>query len=422
MSCLSAWINDDYGDGEISLKYYSSIIPDEQRKIAQETRKMINEKIGSFSDILASVNKHDCSDRIRKIANNLGSLALQVQWVEGDSKTAEESFLKINQSATKISDAELELIINRNLAHAISSRAIIRAGRGHNYWSAFKQQEQSKIIELAKEIHVLLFRSGEINVDDISSYPIGGSLSSIHALDVVTQTVLICNQITDFHSDCNQGNSSNVVNCLKNVLSIVKYINSKDPCSLGLHPFVYFYSDIGKHKIGSFYGIMQLFVDIRNNSKELNKFIENRERFEEILLKYSFLVQQIIRRWRQSKKGYKEVTLYYKALINILHENKNTDCTKAIENLKALDSFKYLQIEIVDNSATTLKSNFSRGQKKQIKIDALVKGLPRCAICNGYMSLYSSSVDHIVRKREGGDSIIDNAQLTHIYCNTTFKN
>ena len=41
-------------------------------------------------------------------------------------------FLKINQLATKISDAELELIQNRNDAYAIAARAIVRAGRGYN--------------------------------------------------------------------------------------------------------------------------------------------------------------------------------------------------------------------------------------------------------------------------------------------------
>lgn len=31
LSSLSAWINDDYGDGEISRKYYDTFIPDDQK-------------------------------------------------------------------------------------------------------------------------------------------------------------------------------------------------------------------------------------------------------------------------------------------------------------------------------------------------------------------------------------------------------
>ena len=44
----------------------------------------------------------------------MGALAIQLQWVEGNADKAEDSFLKINQCATKISDAELELIENRD--------------------------------------------------------------------------------------------------------------------------------------------------------------------------------------------------------------------------------------------------------------------------------------------------------------------
>ncbi len=34
----------------------------------------------------------------------------------------------------------------------------------------------------------------------------------------------------------------------------------------------------------------------------------------------------------------------------------------------------------------------------------------------------SISIDHKIRKEDGGLGNLDNAQLTHLYCNTTFKN
>ena len=126
LSSLSAWINNDYGDGKISQEYYETFIPEDQKRIAERTRRIINDRIGSFEDIFNIRRKSDgISEEKLKLANNLGSLAIQVQWVEGDSSSAEESFLKINQSATKISTAELELIKSRNQAHAIASRARI---------------------------------------------------------------------------------------------------------------------------------------------------------------------------------------------------------------------------------------------------------------------------------------------------------
>ncbi|WP_372726522.1 HNH endonuclease [Nostoc sp. C057] len=33
-----------------------------------------------------------------------------------------------------------------------------------------------------------------------------------------------------------------------------------------------------------------------------------------------------------------------------------------------------------------------------------------------------NSIDHIKRKADGGLGTLENAQLTHPYCNTTYKN
>ena len=123
LSSLGAWINDDYGDGIVSLKYYENYVSEEQRKIAEKTRKLVNEKIGSFREIMEICRNVNVStdERKKKIAKNLGALALQLQWVEGNADKAEDSFLKINQLATKISNAELELIQNRNYAYALAA-------------------------------------------------------------------------------------------------------------------------------------------------------------------------------------------------------------------------------------------------------------------------------------------------------------
>src|SRR5690606_27124917 len=46
LSALICWIKDDYGDGDISKKFYGDSINDEHREIAEKTRKLINKKIG----------------------------------------------------------------------------------------------------------------------------------------------------------------------------------------------------------------------------------------------------------------------------------------------------------------------------------------------------------------------------------------
>ncbi len=51
LSALISWVNDDYGDGKCSQEFYTYNIPEEQKIIARETRKLIDEKIGSFAKL-----------------------------------------------------------------------------------------------------------------------------------------------------------------------------------------------------------------------------------------------------------------------------------------------------------------------------------------------------------------------------------
>lgn len=98
ISCLIAWINDDYGDGKISKLAFNNLIPDEQIEVAKETRKLIEKEIGSFSDYALAL-KHPEKVEANIVANakKLGALAIKLQWVEGEVEAAERSYLKIHQ-------------------------------------------------------------------------------------------------------------------------------------------------------------------------------------------------------------------------------------------------------------------------------------------------------------------------------------
>lgn len=422
LSSLGAWINDDYGDGEISRQYYGNVIPQEQLETAQKTRELINSKIGSFKEIFSITRNPAVSadERKKRIAKNLGALAIQLQWVEGNADKAEDSFLKINQCATKISDAELELIENRDKAYALAARAIVRAGQGYQYWSKFSDEAQTKILDNAKKIHHIMFGEVPMNIDDINSFSVGGTQSSSLTLDVVNQTVKICNGITDIKKAI-FGDENDVINMLRNTLKILQYIHSKEKFSLGLHPFVYFYSDLGKHKIGSYYGIL-LFVKNLISDNKLNNFIQVRAKFEDVVYTYSFIVQQIIRKYRQTKRSYDKIANYFSDLMNIIRSNDKMSSEEIINELRNLPEYKYLQTEIIDNEEVEIRGHFSRGRRQQIKLQTFVSNLPKCPICGGYLDNYSISVDHIIRKSDGGSNAKVNGQVTHLYCNTTYKN
>src|SRR4028118_595117 len=89
LSSLLAWINDDYGDGEISQKFYDGNISEEQKKAATEARKLIKEKIGAYKDYESLVSKPAQVDpKKQERVGNFAVGAISLQWVEGDARKA----------------------------------------------------------------------------------------------------------------------------------------------------------------------------------------------------------------------------------------------------------------------------------------------------------------------------------------------
>lgn len=335
----------------------------------------------------------------------------------GDSRKAEESFVKINQKSTPIGDRELEIITNRDKSYAACTRLILRAAKGHDYISNITDDEdKNEIAKLAKEVHFLMFGKKSVSYTELNDLPIAGMLSSSHTLDIIAQTVIICNE-NDKKLLNSEISAKSLKRLLLNCKRTLSFIHSKEQYSLGFHPYIYFYNDIGGHKIGNYYGILQFISDIKDKSTEIDKFIKNRERLETIIMKYGFVFQQLQRKWRQSKRAYKELATFYRDLLNEI--DKESDNNVVINKISS--KYNFLDFKIIDNEVINKKSNFSQGKKKQIKIQSMASTLLKCPICNGYLTPNSSSIDHIQRKEDGGTNAIENGQLTHLYCNTTYK-
>ena len=421
LSALASWINDDYGDGPISMEYYGGEIPEEQKIIAEKARELINERIGAFKDYkLANRAPEKVSKYISEKAKGLGALALQVQWVEGNSQKAEESFFKINQQAAPIHPTELMLIKSRKKANGVAARAIIRSGTGHKYWSIFGEDKQATIQELAEEIHELLFRPTYATPIKTLDLPIGGKIFSNDGLTLVYETINIINNITDKDIDDIKEdiNGDETIKYMKKTKKILQRINSIHPSSLGLHPVVYFYSLRGRHKIASYYAILD-FVMYLEQQARLNDFIKIRSSMEEILLNYEFLVQQIVRKYRQSKNGYTHIKDYYVALMESLLQGKNVHET--IDAIVKSKEFSYLTKAIQGEEEVKSKT-YTKERKSLAFIVESVKNANRCAICNGLLHKNSITIDHKVRKSDGGLGSLENSQLAHPYCNSTYKN
>ncbi len=421
LSSLYAWINDDFGDGKISKMFYDGIIPEDQIQLGENTKKIVRKRIGSYEDFkLALTNPEKVKPAIIQRAKNLSALAIQLQWVEGDANKAESSFFKINQQAAPINKTELILLESRKKPNCISARAIIRSGKGHKYWSGFTSENQLKVQELAKEINAILFAPPLQTPIKTLDIPIGGKVYSAQTLPLILDFVNIANNVGDnFKESLPDDNTGEItIKYLEKVRKIAYRINSNHPSSLGLHPIVYFYSQDGRHKVASFYATIA-FVMKLESTNQYQKFISVRSNFEFFVLKYDYLIQQIVRRYRGAFASYPYITEFYFAVINELTKpNSTLDIVAA--NLAKTDKYNYLSLMTEKELVTS--NEFNTERKSAVYINEALNAAPKCKICNGFIHRNSISIDHIKRKQDGGGGSVENGQLSHPFCNTGIKN
>lgn len=418
LSSLIAWINDDYGDGQLTRAAYDSLIPDEQIEIANKTRRLINKEVGPYSEYkLALTNRERVSSDIASRAKSLASIAVQLQWVEGDADVAEASFFKINQQAAKIDPTELKLIQSRKKPNGIASRAIIKGGVGHQYWAKFSEANTNEIEILSKEINQVFFLPKVKKPIKTLDLPIGGKGYSTQSPLLIYDFVNIVNRDNP-NIDTNDESGAVTISFLKKSRKIAYLLNSQHPSSLGLHPAVYFYSKTGRYKTASFFATVEFIMELEQKQR-LKEFISIRATFEDLLIEYDFVIQQILRQYRESSKALPYIKKFYLDLMTELIDNKG-DKEVSIKNILSKPEYNYIQVTEKSDSVAT--SNFSDETKSSIFItEALDKSL-RCKICNARIHINSISIDHKIRKKDGGLGSVDNAQLTHPYCNTTIKN
>lgn len=213
-------------------------------------------------------------------------------------------------------------------------------------------------------------------------------------------------------------NGSITIKQLEKCLKITRLLNSNHPSSLGLHPAVYFYAKNGRHKPASFLATIDFVMELQKQ-KKFNEFTKIRKEFELFLVNYEDMIQQIVRKYRSSSASYPHIRDLYLCLMDLLANGKGTETAQ--KEILALPLYKYLTTR--DLSVDDFPgAKFSSGQKSEIFMKEALEHATKCRICGGYIHLNSVSIDHIERKQDGGLSTIDNGQLTHPYCNTTYKN
>lgn len=422
LSVLKAWIEDDYGDGALSYEYFGREISKEQKKIADITRKLINESIGSYKQLKLKNEKQDLPAEERKSISKIISRGLQVQWVKGDADKAEHSFFKINTQGTPLDQIEELLLKNRNKPIPIAARAVIRAGTGHKYWSSFSKDNADKIEQFSKELHTTLFEPEIKRPIKTLDLPLGGSKGVRTALQVLIDFILIATrnqqgfpkEISDLQNDI-EGQAT--VETLRRTARLSKRVTGNDSGSLGLHPAIYFYGPSGRHSSAMFMGLMTLISKriIENNNKFFFDFTYAREKLEEILITKKDLIATILQKHISKNRINIYSDFINELIIRITNNEQITDDT--------IVAITKLEGKIVLGNFTNNGSAFSDDAKSESFIKAALKSAIRCPICNGYLDPEKSiSYDHIKRTREDGAGNTENCQLTHPFCNQSIKN
>jgi hypothetical protein len=425
LSALRAWIEDDYGDGTVSIGYFSNEIGAAQKKIAKKTQKMVDERIGKYALIKDALLKPDnYPQRSVQRARNMATRELSLQWVNGDAEKAESSFFKINTQGTPLDDAEELLLRNRKRSIAIAARSIIRAGTGHKYWSKFSDNERNNIEQNARKLHVLFFSPEVDSPIKTLDLPLGGSKSPLDALEMLMQLVSITNgkqgefkkPIGDFDEDLDGSKTSQV---LEQCFLISSRVTGNGPGSLGLHPAIYFYSERGRHLPDLLLGTLLLFRQkIQNGDKAFFKnFTIHREKIEDYIIKNKSLISQAIQIAR-SQTRYLKVAELLEFLVNRFTSSETFSDEEMVGVIAPSSISKILAVQRPLGGG----GGFSDDTKSAIFLKNSLKSAVTCQLCNGKIDVQKAvSYDHVVRKVDGGSNSDENGQLTHPFCNTGMK-
>ncbi|NLR39032.1 HNH endonuclease [Novosphingobium sp. ERW19] len=424
LSALRAWIEDDYGDGSISRKYYGNEISDDQKRIADRVRRLVEKEIGRYSQIKdALVNPESYDEASVQRARNMATRSLSLQWVVGDAEKAESSFFKINTQGTPLDRTEELLLKNRKRPVAIAARSILRAGTGNKYWSRFDEASSEEIVSHSRKIHELIFKPYLKQPIKTLHLPLGGGASPLLALDLLIKFTTLCNasqtnpypKIESFAVDID-GESTKAT--LKNCFKVASWLTGNDASSLGLHPAVYFYTDQGRHSADMFLAFTSLVArKLAFNQKVFFKdFTDHRKKIEDFLIQLKPMLALLINSVTSSRRVQK-LSEFVEAVVEQAKSGHDLEINWAIDQISPNSRAK-----ILTASEEITTSTFTKDTKSAIYLRDSLSAAIKCPICGGFLEpANSASYDHEKPVREGGLGSIDNGKLTHPYCNTGIK-
>lgn len=416
LSALLAWVNDDYGDGPYSYNYFGGVIPTAQKALAKRTKAEVEKRVGTFSHYSSQISSGNESLDSRT-SSRIGSFVrrgLQVQWIYGDADKAESSFFKINTQGSVLDPTEGRILQNRRKAPALAARSVVRAATGHKYWSKFPESTQEAIAKKATSIHKSLF-APELNTPvKTIDLPVGGSSSVTDALDLlISLSEMVDHQKRPVEKHEDDVDGTLTLKLLTDLEKVTGTLIGNQSKSLGLHPFVYFYTAKGRHSPPLMMGMFSLIADkIKQNDRNWFKVFSTpvRRHIEEMLIEHKTIITLLISALGSRSRVEGGRIVLTLVMDSALHGRQVSP--DEIASALRLESRLY-------SIQTKPGADFSDDAKSSAFLRHALQQAVRCPLCEGYLDPAKSlSWDHIKRKDDGGTGESENCQPTHPYCNS----
>lgn len=435
LSALIAYVNDDYGAGEISLKAWGQSIPPAQAKLHKDTKTLVDNTLGSFSQLSAFALDPELTNDLekRRRGKAISTMSMHIQTVDGDTALAEESFYRINSSAVEIDETELDVIRARNKPNALATRALISAGKGHKYWDQLPNALE--IEKKAAVVHKLLFGDLSEIGPQSPDIPRAGQPYSSEAFKMVLDLVNIFNSVTPAmwsrkQQNAKKKNQSTIVP-LKDDLNGTATLGFLDqiervaslavgaadcPESLGLEQGVYAYGNTGKFIPAAYIASIQFAQELKDK-KQLIAFTLVRARFEDFFFKNKSFLNALTHSKGSRTRSVESILVMYRTVLAEMRKGgTDEDILNRITQEPQLKDLKRPVQE--EEDAAPPRKRFSATVVRAKLIEEIVKARSRCTVCGACLPPSSRSKDHKKKIEEGGLGELDNLNFTHPFCNS----
>jgi hypothetical protein len=449
LSGIRAWFTNDWGDSSIAQEY--NYLEEDEKFASQRLRESIDSDIGSFEECVKAgklyrdaVNyRKDPYEVMDEVTANRGrffynlttSLTIPIQWVVGDYKVAEESFLNINTGGTPLDTQEVDFLKYRRSPVARAISGIISNGYKESVWI----DNIEECNEISKRCYNTLLNDSDNHINESITYmPFvklqkkngfykHSFLLNLFAISAHKKTGdnILFSTLSNLADEENEiVVSQKTFDNLKNLENTINHIRGKMSQSVGLYPPLYFYSSDGKYKELMLFMFLAWFS--KGNDTDIKKrkytFSIHRSQFEACWsIARDFIVNAMNRKGigprRLTDKSIDILDVFLNTISKGVKAKK--DITSIIKDfLKDYHEPSYISFCSYIETMGEKSKPFTSLTKNKIEIKNTIEAQIKCEICGGYVDIGNShQIDHIQERSMGGTNNLKNGRVTHPYCN-----